>query len=87
MSDDRRAADRVILEAVWGGFYRCPTTGRIIEALAGDDKVICGCRRSNPQVPEERTEATGVHIIRFLVRVSTDDYLDQQSREEDDPNG
>lgn len=75
-----RERKRVIVEAMWGGFYRCPTTGTIIEALPGDDKVLCGCRRSNPLVPTERTEQTATHIVRFLDRATTDEYLDQRER-------
>lgn len=76
-----RDVDRRLAELLWGGFYECPTTGRIIEALEGDDKALCACGRSNPSVPAEQTERTGVHIIRFLTRVSTDAYLDQCERE------
>lgn len=63
---------------VWGGFYRCPTTGRILEALHGDDKVLCNCGRSNPLVPVERTERTGTHIIRFLRPATAREYVDQR---------
>lgn len=71
--DERRTQANM----VWAGFYRCPTDGHIIEAMSGDDKALCVCRRSNPAVPSERTELTGVHIIRFLQAASVDDYLDQ----------
>lgn len=64
--------------AMWGGFYRCPTTGHVLEQLPGDDKVICGCGRSNPRVPAEHTEQTGVHIVRSLETASVDAYLDQE---------
>ena len=73
--------ERAIAKVMWGGFYRCPTTGRIIEALEGDDKVVCNCRRSNPRVLAERTEQTGTHIIRFLDEASVDDYLAQREAE------
>jgi hypothetical protein len=66
-----RARRRLVALAMWGGFYYCPTTGRVIEALEGDDKAICRCGVSNPNVPTERTAETGVHILRF-----------QQDREE-----
>lgn len=68
---------------IWGGFYRCPNTQRIIEALHGDDKAQCNCGRSNPRVPQEQTERTGVHIIRFLQSVSAEDYV----REKEETNG
>jgi len=72
----RRAA------AMWGGFYRCPTTGRIIEALPGDDKAICRCGRSNQAVPAERTEQTSVHIVRFLRAATAEEYVDQRHEKE-----
>jgi hypothetical protein len=64
--------------AMWGGFYRCPTTQRIITALPGDDKALCSCGCSNPRVPEERTEHTGVHIVRHLTPATVDEYLAQR---------
>jgi len=63
---------------MWGGFYRCPTTGRILEQLPGDDKVLCNCGHSNPNVPQEQTERTGVHIVRFLHAATVDEYLAQE---------
>lgn len=76
-NDDRERRRRYALVS-WSGFYRCPTTGRIIEAMTGDDKALCYCRQSNPRVPSERTEETGVHIVRFLAAATVDEYLDQQ---------
>lgn len=69
-------------EALWGGFYRCPTTGRIIEAVPGDDKAVCRCGRSNPRVPDERTERTGCHIVRFMDRATAAEYVDERWPEE-----
>ncbi len=63
--------------ALWDGFYKCPTTGRVIEAMSGDDKVLCNCRRSNPKCPSESTEQTGVHIRRFLATATAEEYVDQ----------
>ena len=77
---ERRRA-RVMAEFMWGGFVHCPTTGRVIEFLQGDDKVLCRCGQSNPRVPEEHTEQTGVHIVRFCQPATTDEYLDQRERE------
>jgi hypothetical protein len=59
----------------------CPTTGRVIDGLLHDDKVLCGCKRSNPIVPAERTEQTGVHIKRFLVPATEHDWLAQIDRD------
>jgi hypothetical protein len=73
---DRRASKRMA-EMFYDGFYRCPTTGRIIEALIGDDKVLCPCGQSNRRVPQEATARTGVHIRRFLAEATIDEWLDQ----------
>ena len=43
VSDRSRSRRRQVALAMWGGFYVCPTNGRIIEALDGDDKAICRC--------------------------------------------
>lgn len=61
-------------------FWRCPTTGRVVDGIPGDDKVLCGCRRSNPKVPRERTEWTGVHIKRFLEPATVADWRAQNER-------
>ena len=61
--------------------WRCPTTGRVIEGLLGDDKVLCRCGRSNPAVPTERTERTGVHVKRFLAPATEAEWLAQIDRE------
>jgi hypothetical protein len=77
---DRRIARvnrQTLAEIMFGGFYRCPTTGRVITALKGDDKALCPCGRSNPRVPTEETARTGVHIVRFLTAVSVGAFIDQ----------
>ena len=73
-------ARRELALILWGGFFRCPTTGRILERLKGDDKILCNCRTSNPEVPQERTEETGVHIVRFLRPATVDEYLIERGR-------
>lgn len=80
LTEEERAAIRQTAVKLYGadGFYRCPTTGQVIEALPGDDKAICGCGRSNPRCPEERTERTRTHKRRFLVSASVDDWIDQR---------
>lgn len=55
----------------------CPTTGRVIDGLLGDDKVLCTCGRSNPAVPEEQTPRTGTHIKRFLRPATEAAWLQQ----------
>jgi hypothetical protein len=53
-------------------YYRCPTTGEILESLPGDDKVLCGCGKSNPKIKtREATFGSGgvVHIVSFLEKV------------------
>lgn len=70
----------VMAIATWGGFYYCPTLGHIIEALPGDDKVLCTCRRSNPKCPAERTEQTGVHVVRFLRPATAEAFVDQEEQ-------
>lgn len=72
---------RVNLAAVlWGGFYYCPTDGRVLAALKGDDKVLCSCGKSNPRVPSERTGETGTHIVRFLETATAEEFVKGESR-------
>lgn len=78
LSATERARARHAAQTMYAGFYRCPTTGRVIEALHGDDKAICGCGHSNPALPAENTERTGTHVVRFLTPATVDDYIDQQ---------
>lgn len=78
MEQRLRRAKIAHAQILWGGFYICPTTGKIREALHGDDKVLCQCRRSNPAVPAEETERTGVHIIRFLEPSTAEAFVDQE---------
>ena len=74
---DSRSYDvrRRLLLQLFAGFYRCPTTGRILEALPGDDNVACGCGTSNPRCPREGAERSFTHRIAYLEAVSVDDYL------------
>ena len=81
MNEIERRRQRVLAEVLWAGFIKCPTTGRVIEYTEGDNKALCNCRTSNPRVPDERTERTGVHIVRFCQPATTDEYLDQRERE------
>lgn len=72
-----RVNRRALAEIMFGGFYYCPTNGRVLPALHGDDKALCRCGQSNPKVPTEETPLTRVHIVRFLTPASTDAFLDQ----------
>lgn len=63
---------------LFGGFYRCPNLGVIIEALPNDDKVVCCCGIQNPKSP---TEPAGVHRVKFLEAVTVYDYIDQVDRQ------
>lgn len=78
MDDVTRRRKITLAKIMWGGFYRCPTTGKILEAMVGDDKALCNCGRSNPKVPTECTERTGVHIIRFLTPATVEEYVDER---------
>lgn len=74
--DERRA----VLTAMGMDFYRCPTTGTILEHMRGDDKVTCGCGVPNPRVPKEATAQTLTHLVRFLDRATVDEYMDQEQK-------
>lgn len=79
MTPETRRRKIALAQTLYAGFYRCPTTGRVIEALPGDDKVLCGCRRSNPAVPTEATERTGTHLVRFLTPATVEEYVDERA--------
>ena len=82
MTDAERRHQRALAQVMWGGFWFCPTTHRIIESLPGDDKAICHCGRSNPKVRTEYTERTGTHIVRFLEAATVDEYITQREADE-----
>lgn len=67
-----------LAKSLWN-FYRCPTTGRVLEALPWDDKVMCNCGVSNPKVRTEQTERTGVHIVRFLATATAEEYVTERN--------
>lgn len=73
--------DKRLLEMMYDGFVRCPTTGRVIEVLTGDDKVICGCGKSNPKCLLEQNERTHTHIVYFMGRATVDDFIHQEEEE------
>ena len=74
-------AERALCAHLWGEFVKCPTTGRVLEVLRGDDKALCGCGRSNPAHPGERTERTHTHVVRFCEAATGDEYLAQRDRD------
>lgn len=80
MEPSERQAEIMVAEAMWGGFFRCPNTWRVLELLEGDDKVLCPCGKSNPALPAERTEETGVHVARYLTRATAAEYVDERER-------
>ncbi len=67
----RVAADRLYT------FHRCPNTGEVLVATAGDDKAICKCGRSNPLLPNEHP---GVHVKKFLQPSTVDEFMDQERK-------
>ncbi len=75
-----REVKREMAQMMFGGFVRCPTTGRIMEVLKGDDKVMCGCGKSNPSFPAEQTERTGTHFVARLIPATVDEFLDQEDK-------
>lgn len=54
--------------AALSSFYRCPTTGRVIEGMNHDDKVLCDCGK---------TETPGTHIVSRLRTATAEEFLDQ----------
>jgi hypothetical protein len=67
------------LAAMMCDFFRCPNTGKVIDAMKGDDKVICGCGCSNPAAPREDT-ANGIahHYRRFLKTATAAEFAAQR---------
>lgn len=60
-------------------FHRCPNTGRIIDSCKHDDKAICNCGETNPQLAINGTrEAPGTHLKRFLATAPVEEYILQE---------
>jgi hypothetical protein len=72
---DPELARKLLLLSVMADYWRCPNTGRVIDAAKHDDKALCGCGKPNPRVP---TEAPGLHIKSFLVEASVREFYDQE---------
>lgn len=83
MNDIKRRRTETLAQILYGDFRRCPTTNRVLGVLSGDDKVMCGCGRSNPKVPQEETQRTGTHIVRFLAAATAVEYLEQEQAEKE----
>lgn len=49
------------------GYLRCPSTGRTIDYIPGDDKVICNC-------PAAR-ERGGTHLVCECEKSSVDQWM------------
>jgi hypothetical protein len=81
-SDEARRRDRMVADLLYGAFVKCPTNGRILEVLHGDDKVLCSCGRANSRVPAEETGRTGTHIVRFCDPATVDQWLDQRAADQ-----
>lgn len=83
---------RRMLHEITGDFWKCPNSGRILEGMKGDDKVMCGCARQNPKLPiphhggtyEHGHENGGpiCHIKKFLDPSTVDDFLTQEDRDQ-----
>ncbi len=70
------SVDREFAAMLWD-FCKCPTTGKVLEVLKGDDKVICNCGQSGPREPKGYTERSSTHIVRFCERATVDEYVKQ----------
>lgn len=64
-----------LLMAKLSDFYICPTTGKAVDSLRGDDKVLCNCGKSNPKAPWEETHKTGTHVVKFLEKSNVDQWV------------
>jgi hypothetical protein len=67
-------------------FHLCPNTGRVLDGTPGDDKVICGCGKSNPSLVSmghsEGIDRGGLvhHVKRFLIAATIADYRAQRDK-------
>jgi len=75
--EDRLALLSAMIRSGSIGLHRCPNNGKIIESQGHDDKALCGCGRPNPLVP---SECPGVHVKRFLLNATVDEYIWQEER-------
>jgi CDGSH-type Zn-finger protein len=86
MKPNQYVPDREMLLVFYDGFVRCPNTGRIIEVLKNDNKVLCRCGKSNPRFPQEDAERTGCHFVAKLRRATVDEFIEQEIKDELPPS-
>lgn len=55
-------------------YVKCPTTGRTLDAIRGDDKVICNC-------PEAMTRG-GTHIVARCVPSTVEQWMVEHGYED-----
>lgn len=77
-------ADRIrhyVLYTATTDTYRCPNSGRVVEASRGDDKVICSCQRPNPFCAYEvKHNIRGLHQVSFLKKATENElWLQRQA--------
>lgn len=51
-------------------YVLCPTTGRTIDTMKGDDKVICNC--------SEAMKRGGTHLVSQCAQSSVDRYMSER---------
>jgi hypothetical protein len=68
--------------------YFCPNSGRVLEGVEGDDKVLCGCGKTNPVVLARSPQVNEVspgggthHVRRFLAVATVMDWNTQRMDE------
>jgi len=80
MSFDRTA--RLALASALCDFHKCPYTERVIDSPKHDDKVLCGCRKTNPRVHavghSEAVSASSVHHIKRYLNTATAEEFEKQ---------
>jgi hypothetical protein len=58
-------------------FHRCPNTGAVLVTSFEDDKALCRCGLTNPNVP---LEEPGVHVKQFLEPAPIEEFLEQEKK-------
>ncbi len=78
--------NRIMLEVMGWSFVKCPTTGKILEVLKGDDKVICQCGKSGSKEPKGYTERSSTHFVCFCESATIEEYMSQEEEKEEKMN-